>query len=188
MLLKKRLSVLQMTYIALGAVLIAACSWISIPATVPFTLQTFAVLLVCDLLGGRMGLISVLLYLALGAVGVPVFSNFGAGIGHLLGVTGGYILGFVLSALVMWAVQGLCPNKPAFRLLGMVLGLAACYAAGTAWFMAVYLRTKGDITLGAVLGLCVLPYLIPDALKIALAWLISGRLRSALHLLQENQK
>ena len=79
MVTKKSLSALKMAYISLGAVLIALCSWISVPATVPFTLQTFAVLLVCDLLGGRWGLVSVLLYLLLGAVGFPVFSGFPEG-------------------------------------------------------------------------------------------------------------
>ena len=90
MVTKKSLSALKMAYISLGAVLIALCSWISVPATVPFTLQTFAVLLVCDLLGGRWGLVSVLLYLLMGAVGFPVFSGFSGGLGHLLGMTGGF--------------------------------------------------------------------------------------------------
>ena len=178
MVTKKSLSVLKMAYISLGAVLIALCSWISVPATVPFTLQTFAVLLVCDLLGGRWGLVSVLLYLLLGAVGFPVFSGFSGGLGHLLGMTGGYILGFVLSALVM----ALMPRRRVFTLLSMALGLLACYAAGSVWFMQVYTQTKGAISLGAVLSICVVPYLIPDAIKIVLACLISERLRAALHL------
>ena len=179
MVTKKSLSALKMAYISLGAVLIALCSWISVPATVPFTLQTFAVLLVCDLLGGRWGLVSVLLYLLLGAVGFPVFSGFSGGLGHLLGMTGGYILGFVLSALLM---QRLLPRRRVFTLLSMALGLLACYAAGSVWFMQVYTQTKGAISLGAVLSICVVPYLIPDAIKIVLACLISERLRAALHL------
>ena len=178
MVTKKSLSALKMAYISLGAVLIALCSWISVPATVPFTLQTFAVLLVCDLLGGRWGLVSVLLYLLLGAVGFPVFSGFSGGLGHLLGMTGGYILGFVLSALVM----RLLPRRRMFTLLSMALGLLACYAAGSVWFMQIYTQTKGAISLGAVLSICVVPYLIPDAIKIVLACLISERLRAALHL------
>ena len=137
MVTKKSLSALKMAYISLGAVLIALCSWISVPATVPFTLQTFAVLLVCDLLGGRWGLVSVLLYLLLGAVGFPVFSGFSGGLGHLLGMTGGYILGFVLSALVMALMQRLLPRRRVFTLLSMALGLLACYAAGSVCSMQV---------------------------------------------------
>ena len=173
MVTKKSLSALKMAYISLGAVLIALCSWISVPA---------AVLLVCDLLGGRWGLVSVLLYLLLGAVGFPVFSGFSGGLGHLLGMTGGYILGFVLSALVMALMQRLLPRRRVFTLLSMALGLLACYAAGSVWFMQVYTQTKGAISLGAVLSICVVPYLIPDAIKIVLACLISERLRAALHL------
>ena len=166
MVTKKSLSALKMAYISLGAVLIALCSWISVPATVPFTLQTFAVLL--DLL--------------LGAVGFPVFSGFSGGLGHLLGMTGGYILGFVLSALVMALMQRLLPRRRVFTLLSMALGLLACYAAGSVWFMQVYTQTKGAISLGAVLSICVVPYLIPDAIKFVLACLISERLGAALHL------
>ena len=121
-------------------------------------------------------------YISLGAVGFPVFSGFSGGLGHLLGMTGGYILGFVLSALVMALMQRLLPRRRVFTLLSMALGLLACYAAGSVWFMRVYTQTKGAISLGAVLSICVVPYLIPDAIKIVLACLISERLRAALHL------
>lgn len=72
------------------AVLIAICSWISIPMTVPFTLQTFAVFLAVGVLGGKRGSLAVLIYILLGAVGIPVFAGFSGGIGVLLGNTGGY--------------------------------------------------------------------------------------------------
>ena len=85
-------TVLDLTYVALGAVLIAICSWISIPAAVPFTLQTFAVAFVLLTLGGRRGTLSIIIYILLGAIGIPVFSQFSAGIGVLLGTTGGYII------------------------------------------------------------------------------------------------
>ena len=176
MVTKKSLSALKMAYISLGAVLIALCSWISVPATVPFTLQTFAVLLVCDLLGGRWGLVSVLLYLLLGAVGFPVFSGFSGGLGHLLGMTGGYILGFVLSALVMALMQRLLPRRRVFTLLSMALGLLACYAFGTLWFVKVYGDTKGPITLLTALSKCVFPFIVPDLAKLALALWAGKRL------------
>ena len=87
-----KLSITSMIYIALMAVIITICSWISIPGPVPFTLQTFAVFTALLLLGTRDGLISIVVYLLLGAVGVPVFSGFSGGIGHLLGPTGGYLI------------------------------------------------------------------------------------------------
>ena len=95
----------DMVYIAMFAVLIAVCSWISVPATVPFTLQTFGVFVTVGVLGGKRGSLSVLVYLLLGMIGVPVFAGFSGGIGCLLGNTGGYIIGFLFSALVMWGME-----------------------------------------------------------------------------------
>ena len=100
-----KMQTLDMAYIGLFAVVIAICSWISIPTVVPFTLQTFAVFLAVAVLGGKRGTLAVIVYVLLGAVGLPVFSGFKGGIGVLLNTTGGYIIGFVFSALVMWAFE-----------------------------------------------------------------------------------
>lgn len=85
----------DMAYIAIFTVLMAVCSWISIPATVPFTLQTFGVFVAVGVLGGKRGSLAVLIYILLGVIGVPVFAGFSGGIGAILGTTGGYILGFL---------------------------------------------------------------------------------------------
>ena len=178
--MQKKLNVRQMTYAALSAALIAVCSWVTIPAAVPFTLQTFAVFTACSLLGGKLGLCAVALYMLLGAAGLPVFSGFGAGVGALFGPTGGYILGFAFTALAMWGVQVKFGDRLPVRVSGMALGLLLCYAFGTAWFMAVYARTSGPIGLGAALSMCVLPFILPDCAKIALALFVSTRLRPLL--------
>ena len=178
--MQKKLNVRQMTYAALSTALIAVCSWVTIPAAVPFTLQTFAVFTVCSLLGGKLGLCAVALYMLLGAAGLPVFSGFGAGVGTLFGPTGGYILGFAFTALAMWGVQVKFGDRLPVRVSGMALGLLLCYAFGTAWFMAVYARTSGPIGLGAALSMCVLPFILPDCAKIALALFVSARLRPLL--------
>lgn len=91
----------DLAYIAIFAVLIAICSWISIPMTVPFTLQTFGVFMAVGVLGGKRGSLAVLVYILLGVIGVPVFAGFSGGLGILLNNTGGYIIGFLFSALVM---------------------------------------------------------------------------------------
>lgn len=180
--MKKTMSIRKMTYVALFTVVIAVCSWITIPAAVPFTLQTFAIFAACALLGGKLGLYAVCLYILLGAVGVPVFSGFGAGLGTLLGPTGGYILGFVFTALAMWGVEAKFGRKPAALVAGMVTGLILCYAFGTAWFMVVYARANGAIGLGAALSMCVIPFILPDCVKIALAMLVAAHLRPRLKL------
>lgn len=172
-----------MVYIAVFAVLIAICSWISIPTTVPFTLQTFAVFLAVGVLGGKRGSLSVLIYILLGAVGIPVFAGFSGGFGILLGQTGGYIVGFLFSALLMWLMGKRFLEKKTWVLgLSMVLGLIVCYAIGTVWFMVVYARNSGAVGLATVLGWCVIPFIIPDLIKIVLALALSKRLGKALKL------
>lgn len=162
---------------ALFAALIAVCAWISIPATVPFTLQTFAVFAALGLLGGKRGTVAIVVYLLLGAVGLPVFSGFQGGIGALLGTTGGYLLGFLLSGLIIWAMEARFGDKTRVFIVSAVLGMLVCYAFGTVWYLVVYARTKGAVSLATVLGWCVVPFLLPDAVKIALAVLLRGRLK-----------
>ena len=166
----------DLVYIALFAVLIAICAWISVPTTVPFTLQTFGVFLTVGLLGGKRGSMAVLVYILLGAAGIPVFSGFTGGVGRLLGNTGGYIVGFLASALVMWALEKVMGRKTWSLAVQMVLGLIACYAIGTVWFMVIYSGTSGTVGLMTVLGWCVIPFVIPDLIKIALALILTKRL------------
>ena len=93
--MEKKLTVRDMAYTAMFAVVMAACSWISVPYVVPFTMQTFAVFLAVGVLGGKRGTLAVLVYILLGCVGIPVFSGFSGGVGILMGSTGGYIVGFL---------------------------------------------------------------------------------------------
>ena len=171
----------DLTYTALFTVLLAVCTWISIPVPpVPFTLQTFAVFAALGTLGGRRGTWAVAAYLLLGFAGLPVFSGFQGGPGVLLGATGGYIAGFLAAALLYWAVTARLRNSLPVVAVSMVLGLLACYALGTAWFLAVYARTTGPVGLGAALGMCVLPFVLPDLVKLALALALSRRLAGRL--------
>ncbi|MBE5684651.1 MAG: biotin transporter BioY [Ruminococcus sp.] len=167
----------DLVYIAVFAVVMAVCSWISIPAQVPFTLQTFGVFMAVGVLGGKRGTLAVLVYVLLGAVGVPVFAGFSGGIGALLGNAGGYIIGFIFSALVMWAIEHVFGRKPVVQIISMIVGLIVCYAFGTVWFMFAYARSTGPVGLMAVLGWCVFPFIIPDLIKIALAYVLSGKVR-----------
>ena len=166
----------DMVYIGVFTVLMAICAWISIPVIVPVTLQTFAVFLTVGVLGGRRGTVVVVVYTLLGAIGIPVFSGFTGGIGRLLGNTGGYILGFIFSALVMWAIEMVFGRKSGVLAVSMILGLLVCYLFGTIWFMIVYAANAGIVGLTTVLGWCVFPFIIPDLIKIGLALMVSRRL------------
>lgn len=174
---KQKMKTTDMVYIAVFAVLMAICSWISIPTVVPFTLQTFAVFLAMSVLGGKRGCLSILVYLLLGAVGIPVFSGFQSGVAVIFGRTGGYIIGFVFAALIMWAMEMLPWKKTWVQILSMLLGMITYYFIGTIWFMEVYAKDSGEIGLMAVLGWCVFPFIVPDLIKMALALALSKRIK-----------
>lgn len=166
----------NIVFIAMFAVLIAVCSWISIPTAIPFTMQTFAVYLALDFLGAKKGTTAVTIYLLLGMIGLPVFSNFTSGIGVLLGLHGGYMVGWILSGVVMGMTEKLLGRKLWTRAVSMLLGLLVCYVAGTAWFMFVYTRNTGVVGMGTALLWCVIPFVVPDFLKLGLAFWLSRRL------------
>ena len=178
--MKKRFETLDLVYVALGAVLITICSWISIPTTVPFTMQTFAVFFVLLALGGKRGTIAIIIYVLLGAVGVPVFAQFTSGLGILLGNTGGYIVGFIFMGLVYWLILGLSGKKRWIEILAMVAGIIVLYAFGTAWFMIIYSRANGAVGLATVLAWCVIPFIIPDLVKLGLALMLAQRISPVL--------
>ena len=175
-----RFRTLDLAYIALFAVLMAVCAWITVPLPKPlvqFTMQTFAMFTALLVLGGRRGLYVMVVYLLLGAVGMPVFSGFRGGMGVLLDTTGGYIIGFAASALLYWLVTAKWVDSLPVAIIACVLGLAVCYAFGTAWFLVVYARNSGPIGLATALGWCVFPYIIPDLVKLALAVVLSRRVK-----------
>lgn len=167
----------EIAQIGVFVALISVCSWISVPAPVPFTLQTFGVFAAMAALGGRKGTLAVASYLLLGAFGAPVFSQFRGGPGMLLGNTGGYLVGFLFLALLVWAMERAFGRSQPVLIFSMILGLFVCYAFGTVWFMAVYSEGAGVLT---VLSWCVFPFVIPDLIKMALALAVSRRLRRVL--------
>ena len=151
-------SIRSVCQIALFAAIIAVCSQIQIPLTVPFTMQTFAVFSALAILGGKNGTISILIYIALGAIGVPVFAGFSGGIGVLFGTTGGYILGFLFSGLLYWLITHFLGTKLPVMIAAMALGLIVCYTFGTVWFIQVYTSKVESIGLMAALGWCIPVY------------------------------
>ena len=170
------MNVKSLVYVAVMAALITLCAWITIPTAVPFTLQTFAIFLAAGVLGGRLASLAVGVYLLLGAVGLPVFSGFSGGIGRFAGVTGGYLIGFLMIPLVMWGAQVLFGRGPVVFVLSAVVGLAVCYTFGTTWFVLMYAAVSGPIGVMSALWSCVIPFLIPDGIKLALALVLSRRL------------
>ena len=163
--MQKTIAVVQC---ALSAALLAVCAWITVPAAVPFTLQTLGVYLVLLLFGGRRGCVTVAVYLLLGAVGLPVFHGGTGGLSVLCGVTGGYLWGFLLAAVVYLLLAR-------WRVLALAVGQLLGYALGTAWFCVL----SGD-RFGVAFFACVLPFVLPDAAKLALALWLAPRLKKAI--------
>jgi len=158
---------------ALFTAMTAVCAQIQIPLpAVPVSLALLAVHLCGALLPPRFSALAMFAYALLGCLGVPVYSGFAAGPSILFGPTGGYILGFVLSAPVTGLLIRRLGTSPRSLYLSMAAGFAVCCAFGTGWFMAVT-----GTPLAAGLTACVLPFLPGDVMKIALAALLARRLR-----------
>ena len=169
-----RFALRDLAFIGLFSVLIAVCSWITIPGPVPFTLQTFGIFCALGMLGGKRGTCSILVYILLGIIGIPVFSGFTGGPAKLAGPTGGYLIGFIFIALIAGFFIDRFPKKYYLHFIGMVLGTAVCYLFGTIWLCY-------QLKLGFVAGLWagVIPYLPGDAAKIIISLILGPVLRTA---------
>ena len=166
---KPILSIKQMALISLMTAVLCILSPISIPifiTPIPVSLGVLAVYLTAYILPPLQSLISVGLFLLLGLVGLPVFSGYSGGLGKVIGPTGGYIVGFLFTVYISSVFIHLKKGR-LFDILGMIIGLIFCYSPGTIWFS--YQQGKGFI---ASLMLCVVPFLIGDAVKIIVSALI----------------
>lgn len=152
--------------IALSAAFITVCAWIYIPFPISITLQTFGICTVCGVLGLRRGFLSVLTYVCLGLVGIPVFSGFRSGISAITDQSGGYVIGFLLLALTVGAASTAFGRKTSILVCSMIAGTLLCYSCGALWYYFLYAK---DSSLATVISVCALPFIIPDVVKIALA-------------------
>lgn len=173
----------ELCRIALFAAIIAVCAWISVPiGEIPVTMQTMGICFAGAFLGCKRGTAAVAVYILLGLCGVPVFAGFTGGAAKLLLPTGGYIVGFLFTGFIVGLAADLCKVKNDWARTGilaaaMVLGVAVCYAFGTAWFVALYHRAGKAMTVAGALSMCVIPYLLPDLVKIVVASLLVSRLK-----------
>ena len=176
----------DLVLISISAALITISSWLSLTiGPVPFTLQTMGILAVMLASGGRRGTLSVLVYLALGICGVPVFAGFKGGIASIIGPTGGFLVGFVLAALLYWFLETFLFKKlmtnPVktwiFGAVNSVIFEVVMYIIGVIWFMTVYAAQTGPVGLATVMSWCVIPFIIPDIVKLIAAVVIGERAR-----------
>ncbi len=169
----ERMKTKNLAFCALMAAVTAVCAQISIPLPggVPLTLSVAAVYLSGAFLGPGLAFASHLVYLLLGAFGLPVFAGFSGSLGVLLGSTGGYLLVYPLMAAAVALGRRLWGGKLPSLAASMLIALLLCYAGGTAWFMAVTQKS-----LAVSLAACVFPFVPVDLCKIALASAVGSRL------------
>ena len=158
----------------LVSALIAVSSWISVPFSVPFTMQTFGVFCALLILGGKLGTISTSIYVLLGAVGLPVFAGFHGGIGVIFSPLGGFIIGFIIIGIVYTLITDLFGIKPTVQIAALITGLITCYITGIIWYM--FFSTAD---LKTALFSCIVPFIIPDGIKLWLAFYLSRQLKTA---------
>lgn len=152
----------DLTRIALFVAIITICSYLIVPFTVPFTLQTLGVFLAVLVLGKNKGSLAILIYLFLGICGVPVFSGMRGGITAFLSPAGGYLVSFLLSGYI----TGFIFEKTEKAFLSCLAGLVVCYTGAYLWYIFLYTAKGAFLTV-------VVPFIIPDILKISIAAYIS---------------
>ena len=158
-------STLNMVMIALFTAILCVLGPMSIPiGPVPLSLATFVIYFSLFFLGWKNGMLSCLIYLFIGFIGVPVFTGFSSGIGKLAGPTGGYLIGYIFLALVAGIFIEKFEKSVVLCFAGMILGTAVLYTFGTAWFC---ISTGNSIA--AALSICVFPFIIGDCIKMAVA-------------------
>ena len=150
---------------------------LSIPiGPVPISLTNLAIYFALYILGTKKGTISYIVYLALGLVGLPVFSGFTAGAGKLFGPTGGYLIGFIPMALLAGFFIDKFKGKFVYGMIGMVLGTAICYLFGTVW-----LAYQAHMDFRAALFAGVIPFILGDLIKMVFAGIMGPQIRKALN-------
>ena len=187
---KPGLSALEISQCAVVIALIAVAAQVTVAlGPVPFTLQLLVVVLASLIFTPRQALIALAGYVLLGLVGLPVFSGAAGGFGKICGLTGGYIYGFVVSAflgaLLRRIVLGDVAQASKARrivsdVVACVVTVAVCYAIGTVHFMAVSAFAGSGVDAAYVLGVCVVPFILPDVLKCVAAVLVAWALRTAI--------
>ena len=172
----KKLTTYQMAVTAVMAAVLCVLGPLTVPiGAVPIPLANFVICLSAWLLGPKFGTLSVAIYLVLGLVGIPVFSGYGAGLAKVAGPTGGYLVGYLLLAFIGGLFIEKSKGQPVVSAVGLILGDAACYVLGTAWFV---FQMKCE--LGHALAVCVYPFLLLDLAKIVVSCVVGALLRKRL--------
>lgn len=170
-----KLSIQDMCMIGMFTAIIVIMAQISIPMPmgVPMTMQTFAITLAAIVMGAKNGTIASLIYVLLGAIGVPVFANFSGGVGIVVGATGGFIMAFPIMALIIGLGADFYKKNRAWLIVGILVGTVVNYIGGTLWYCFV----TGNGFMAGLAG-CVLPFIPTAIIKAVLAVIVGMPVRT----------
>lgn len=173
----KKPNLKNLTLMALFAALLCASAIISVPLIIPITLQTLVVCLCCELLGTKKALIVYFVYMVIGFLGLPVFSGLNGGFTALFSNTGGFIIGFLAFIIIKGLTKKLFKNELVSFIASSILGLIALYIIGSLWFAFIYYNSFSLPLYVSSLAVSVLPFVLPDIIKITIAAIISKRIK-----------
>ncbi len=172
---KKQAYIRSMAMIAMCTSVIIISAWIAIPFAVNITMQLAAIFVVSLLFELKTSLISILLYIFIGICGLPVFSGYNSGLSALLGPSGGFIISFIFIPPVITIFKKTKKSIKAMSVFAMLLCLIICYFVGTLWYWKIY-ANNSNIRMFDAFAVCVLPFIVPDLLKILLSSIVSSKL------------
>lgn len=178
---KRKSNIQSMIFISLFTTLMCIGAWIHFPSPVPATMQTFVVFCALRLLGSKKTFVMLVIYIFLGAVGLPVFSGFNSGPGALIGPTAGFIWGFVIGVPVFYIFEKYFQDKKALTIIGYIIYILIHYIPGAMWYCAF---SAGKLSFSGIMSsalVTVVPFIIPDAIKLFLALLVSDKIRKIKH-------
>lgn len=159
----------NITYIAILSSIIAIVSPFTISIfVIPFSLSLFIIYIVGAISSKFGALLAVLIYIFLGIIGLPVFSSFSGGIGIILGITGGFIIGYLPCVLIVNLIVNINKKKMIYYIIGMLCGTLSCYVIGTVWYM---IETNSNLIQSILI--CIVPYIVFDIIKIGLGSVVS---------------
>lgn len=175
---KKIFSTNDIILVGLMAAILCILAPISVPlffTPIPVTLGTFLIFIIAYTLKPILATLSVLIYLLIGAVGLPVFSGYSGGIAKLVGPTGGFLIGFLVISFLSSYIIHKYPNNKIYHLIAMSISLIICLSFGSIWFS---IQQKVDFI--KALQLCVFPFLLGDSIKLIIAFIIGPQIQKRL--------
>lgn len=173
----KESTTVKYTVCALFVAFISICSQIAIHiGPIPISMSLLAIFMAGLILGMKYGTLSVIVYILLGITGMPVFAGAKGGFAVILGPTGGFLIGYILCAMIVGYVSGRFVNKKIYMVIGMVISVVVCYIPGILWY---YIITGNTISMS--IKLCVIPFILGDIIKIIISLALYSKISKRLN-------